>query len=224
MLGVIGAHKRELEQVLGGALGGGPAVDEHGAAVARRDHRSHGRPADTPDPVYQQRGGGEEGPCAPGGDEGVADAVFQQIEPHRKGGVFLLLEGGGGVVTHLHDLIGVGDLQPRRQVAHALFGQRAEDILTPAHQDDLHPILLDRIQRAPDIAYRRVVASHGVHDDLHTLTLHSEPLQTAASEGSVFFAAVPLSKNQAVPDAPERAETAPHFCSACPLPGGPGAG
>ena len=64
MFCVIGAHKSELEQIFRRTLGGGAAVDEDRASLARGDHGRHGRPADALDALYQERRRGQEGPCA----------------------------------------------------------------------------------------------------------------------------------------------------------------
>ena len=170
-LGVVGAHKGKLEQVLRGTLGGGAAVDEHRPAGAGGHHGSQGGPADAPHPLDHQGGGGEQGAGAAGGHKGVAVPVFQHIKAHGKGGVLLLPEGGGGVVAHLHHLAGVGNLQAGGQLVDAVVLQDLEDVLPAAHQDNLHPQLTNRGQRAPHIGGRRVVAAHGVYDDLHMVLL-----------------------------------------------------
>ena len=167
MLGVVGAHVGKLEQVLRGTLGVGPAVDEDGPAVPGGHHGSQGGPADAPDALDHQGGPGEQGPGGAGGDKGVPLPAFQQVQSHGEGGVLLLPEGGGGVVAHLHHLAGVGDLHPGGQVLDAVVLQHLQNGLAPAHQGDVHPVLLVGLDGPHNRGLGRVVASHGVHDDLH---------------------------------------------------------
>ena len=81
VLGVVGAHEGELEQILRGALGRGAAVNEDGPPLAGGDHRGH----DALDTLDQQRGGREQSPRAAGGDEGVPPALLEHIEAHGEG-------------------------------------------------------------------------------------------------------------------------------------------
>ena len=176
-LGVIGAHKGELEQILRRTLRRGAAVDEHRAAAAGRHHRGHGRPADAPDALDHQRGRRQQRPRAARGDKGRPVPVLQQVQAHGQGGVLLLLKGGGRVVAHLHHLGGVDNLQPRGQFADAVLLEHLEDVLPPAHQNDFHAQLPHRSEGAPHVGDGRVVAAHGVYDDLHmfssTFSVHS---------------------------------------------------
>ena len=158
-LGVIGAHKGELEQILRRTLRRGAAVDEHRAAAAGRHHRGHGRPADAPDALDHQRGRRQQRPRAARGDKGRPVPVLQQVQAHGQGGVLLLLKGGG------------------RQFADVVLLEHLEDVLPPAHQNDFHAQLPHRGEGTPHVGDGRVVAAHGVYDDLHmfssTFSVHS---------------------------------------------------
>ena len=170
MLGVVGAHVGKLDEVLRGTLGVGAAVDEHRAAVARGHHGSQSGPADAPDALDQQSGGGQQGAGGTGGDKGVALPRLQQVEAHGERGVLLLLKGGGGVVADLHHLGGVGDLHAGGQLLDAVVLEDLQDLLSPAHQGDLHAVFLVCLDGTHDRGLRGVVASHGVDDDLHNQT------------------------------------------------------
>ena len=173
MLGVVGAHIGELDQVLRRALHVGPRVDEDGPAVPGGHHGGQGRPADALDALDKQGGRPQQGAGGPGGHEGVTLPVFQQVQTHGEGGVLLLPEGGGRVVADLHHLGGVGDLHPRGQVLDAVVFEHLQDVLPTAHQGDVHPVRLVGLDGPHDRGLGRVVAAHGVHDDLHVKFLLS---------------------------------------------------
>ena len=170
-LGVVRAHKRELQEILRRALGGGAAVDEYRAPRPGRHHRGQGRPADPADPLNQQGGCRQDGPGAACGNKRVGGPVLQQVEAHGQGGVLLFLEGGGRIVAHLHHLGGMGDLHAGGQIVHAVFLEYLQDFLPTADQDDLYPQFPHGAQRTPHVGDGRVVPAHGVYDDLHATSL-----------------------------------------------------
>ena len=106
-----------------------------------------------------------QGTRAAGGDERVALAVFQHVETHHNGGIFLGADGPGGFITHLNGLGAVvqGDTVQRNVV----LGSGLADQCLIAHADDLHAVLLDRSGRALQHRQRGVVAAHHIHNDLH---------------------------------------------------------
>jgi len=102
------------------------------------------------------------------------DAV--DVGGHRRpDDVRLLAADEDGVLPLEGDLIdgqGLGDNHPAGdgvddvgRLVEKLPLQNAQNVRPPAHQDDLHPQLLDRRQRPPHIGGRRVVAAHGVYDN-----------------------------------------------------------
>ena len=166
--GIEAAQIRKLHQVLRGALGVGPAVDEHSLAAGGGDHRGHSRPADAPDALGDQGGPGQQGPGGPGGNQGIGLAVPQQGQAHAHGGVLLVPEHLGGVVAHLHRLRGVDDLHPPGDGVVAAVPQGPENGLGVAGQQHLHAPVLHAQQGALHDFQRGVVAAHGVNDDLHS--------------------------------------------------------
>ena len=106
-----------------------------------------------------------QGTRAASGDERVALAVFQHVETHHNGGIFLGADGPGGFITHLNGLGAVvqGDAVQRNVV----LGSGLADQCLIAHADDLHAVLLDRGGRALQHRQRGVVAAHHIHNDLH---------------------------------------------------------
>ena len=158
MLGVIGAHVGELEQVLRGALGGGPAVNEDHVPPGVGHHRGQGRPADAPDAFDEQGGRRQQGSGGTGGDEGVSLPVFQHGQAHGQGGILFALEGSGGIVAHFHHFRSVHDLHALRQGA----GQAGPDGLLTAHQHDVRAALGMGLQSALHDGLGSVIAAHGI--------------------------------------------------------------
>ena len=173
MLGIVGTHKGKLQQVFHAALCVGAAVHQHRAAIARGDHRGQRRAADAPDALNQQCGGGQDRTGGAGTDKGVPFPVLELIEPHGQGGVLLLPERVGRVVTDLHHLAGVGDLHTVRQLVDAVVMQHGQNLLTAPHQRDVHAVLLVGLDRAQHRGFGGVVAAHGVYDDSHAGSLLS---------------------------------------------------
>ena len=165
--GVVSAHKGELEQVLRGALGGGPAVNEDHIPPGIGHHRGQGRPADAPDAFDEQGGRRQQGSGGTGGDESLPPALLEQAQAHGHGGVWLVLKGPGGVVLHLNDLAGGGDLHPRGRGGVAQLGQAGPDLRRPAGEQNLHAQFPDRPQGSLHRGLGGVVAPHGIHDDSH---------------------------------------------------------
>ena len=93
--------------------------------------------------------------------------VFQQVQAHRQGGVFLLLEGRGGVVGDLHHLRGVPDLHAGGEILLPALLHGLQDIRHPAHQDHVGPVFLMGRQGPLNQGQGGVVSSHSVHDDFH---------------------------------------------------------
>ena len=148
----------------------------------RGNHRPHGRPADAPDPLHQQRGSRQQGAGGAGGDKGVPLPVFQHGQPHRQGGVLLALECRGRIIADLHHLFGVDNLHALRQ----WLGQAGTDGLFPSHQHNVRAALGVRLQSALYNCLGRVVAAHGIQNNLHGRFLLSGGQAPADGAGAFF--------------------------------------
>ena len=165
-LGIEAAHIGKLQEVFGGALHVGAAVDEHDAVFPGGKYGGHGGPADAADALYGEGRAGEQGAGAAGGDESISPAVLQEGQGHGHGGILLAAGGGAGIVFHGDDVPGVRDLNAGK-VCLTLLLQHLADGLLPANQQQLHAELFPGTQRAFYDLLRGIVAAHCVNDDLH---------------------------------------------------------
>ena len=80
------------------------------------------------------------------------------------------MEHRTGIVVHVHHVIGMGNLNALGQRIQAVLFKNLQNFLSTANQNNIHAVSLYRVQRAQYRSLRRVVAAHGVQNDLHMYT------------------------------------------------------
>ena len=80
------------------------------------------------------------------------------------------MEHRTGIVVHIHHVIGMGNLNALGQRIQAVLFKNLQNFLSTANQNNIHAVSLYCVQRAQYRSLRRVVAAHGVQNDLHMYT------------------------------------------------------
>ena len=75
-----------------------------------------------------------------------------------------------GIIMHIHNIIGMGDLNTIGQRIDAVLLHHCQDLFSPANQNDLGIKILRRLQSAQHGGLGCVVTAHGVQYDLHRHT------------------------------------------------------
>ena len=149
LLRVDRADQTELQQEFRRTLGIRTAVHDHGLSPCLVGHGgTHGRTADSLDPLDQQRRAGEQRAGGTGGHERVAQPVRQHLQADHHGRILPLVDDGCGIVMHVHHIVGIGDFHAFRQVVNAVLLENRKDILSPAYQHDLDTVGLCRFHSA----------------------------------------------------------------------------
>ena len=170
LLGIDAAHGAEGVEHLGPALGVGAAVQQQEILFGAGHRGGQRRALDALERAHDEAGAHVQRAGGPGADKGVALAVFEHRQPLDKAGIRLVARGLDGVVVHVDDL-GTGHDGKRRQVDVVLRRAVLEGCLV-AQQHQVHALAKfgRGLRRALQYAQRRVVAAHGIDQDLHTVT------------------------------------------------------
>ena len=176
------AHDRKSGQHLRAALHVGTAVQQQISLLLCGHHSSQCRALDAPQSAHDKACANVQCTGAAGRDKGIAFALLEHIQTHHDGGILLLADGAGGLVTHLDGLGAVHQLDAvQRNVV--LGGSLAHQRFV-THADQLHAVLLNGLCSALQNSQRGVVAAHHVHNDLHTCFLLSGGLPYRAVSSS----------------------------------------
>ena len=87
------AHDRELDEVVGLAVGVGPDVDEQGLSLEPGDEEGQGRPVHALEGTQDVAGDVDDRSGVAHADEGVGPAVLDELGPDPDGGGLLFPEG-----------------------------------------------------------------------------------------------------------------------------------
>ena len=172
LLGVGGAHDRELREPRRVAVHVGAGIDDDGRLCDTRgeDGRYHGA-VDALDAAQAEEGGGGESAGVPGGHGRLGLALLHQFHADGERVVLLAADGGGWRLVHRDHFVGIDESKRRAKLAPALL-QFAHDIGLAADHDDLlkagnlSPALRGHHASADYLA-RRLVAAHDVNSYPH---------------------------------------------------------
>lgn len=147
--GVVSAHKGELEQVLRGALGGGPAVNEDHVPPGIGHHRGQGRPADAPDAFDEQGGRRQQGSGGTGGDESLPRPSLSRRRPTVMEASGLSLKARAGLSSISMTWLAGAISTPGGGAVWPSLARQAPISARPAGEQNLHAQLPDPPRRAP---------------------------------------------------------------------------
>jgi hypothetical protein len=143
---------RELDEVLGTRVGVRACVDQHGHALARRDHHGDSRTEHAAQPADLQQTGCQHRTGVPRRDDGVGPPFGDRAVGDDEARVRLAAHGVGGLLVHADHLRRLDQLEAAR--------------LEPrgAYEDGLD-VGRPRFERAGDDLGRAAVAAEGVDGD-----------------------------------------------------------
>ena len=72
------------------------------------------------------------------------------------------------VIVHIHHIVGMGNFHTLRQIGNTLAFQHIQNFLATTYQHHLGAEFLDGIQCAQHRCLGRIVATHCIHNNLHT--------------------------------------------------------
>ena len=163
---VDGAEVGEADQLPGGAVEVGAAVEhEHRLAAGGKERGDRGA-LDAVVEAEQHGGGGEGGAGVAGGEEGVGPPLLLQVEADHEARLGLLPDGRERLLAHADDVSRLVDLEAAA-VDVGMWGELGLDDLGTADQLD-HELVRqarERLQHPGDFGLRRLVAPHRVHGD-----------------------------------------------------------
>ena len=81
------------------------------------------------------------------------------------------MDNGGGVVVHIHHIVGVGNLHSPGQILNAVFAHDTQNFLATSNQRDLRSELPVCLQSTQNSSLRRQVSAHGIENYFHGVTL-----------------------------------------------------
>jgi hypothetical protein len=160
-----GAHYRELQQMLGGALGIRTEVEHVGVTVTRADARDDRGAVDAVDRLQHETTGRHQRASVTCADARRGLAGFDEVDRHAHGRIFLATQSVLRLLVHRHDLRRLVQANARAQLRRRI-AQELLDRLTQANEHDVQIGL--SLQSSEDGGHsdaRAVIAAHGVHRD-----------------------------------------------------------
>ena len=163
---VDGAEVGEADQLPGGAVDVGAAVEDQHRSVGGGKQGGNRGPLDPVVQPEQDGGGGQHGAGIAGGDESVGAAGLLQAETDHDAGIGFPADGGEGLFRHADDFGGLVQLYAVPVGLRMLASSGLDDIRTPHQLDDEFPGKSVRASTTPAIsACGARVAPHSVHRD-----------------------------------------------------------
>ena len=102
-----------------------------------------------------------------GRNKGIALSFRQHPKTYHHRRILLFPYSLRRVIVHIHNIIGIGDLNTVRQIGNAVFLQHIQNLLSPSYQCDLGAVFLRCLQSSHNRCFRGVIATHSIKNDLH---------------------------------------------------------
>ena len=83
------------------------------------------------------------------------------------------MDHGAGIIVHIHHIVSARDLHSGRQIGNTVTAHNLQNGFPPSHQGDLHTVGFHCLNGTQYGSLRRVIAAHGIKNDLHCVSLLS---------------------------------------------------
>ena len=160
-----GAEDGELEQVIGTAVDVGAEVEHRREpAPLVRDHAGDGRPVDAVERLQDETRDRHQGAGVARADADIRAALLHEVDRHAHRRIALGAQRDGDRVVHLDDLVGVNDLDGRRDARR----QRGLDLgLAPDQDQGRIRLVLQEREGGWNGDRNAVVTAHAIDGDSH---------------------------------------------------------